>query len=377
MLTVTATTARDGRCPPYAATWVRREVNPASTRPDSSRPARIRCSALAADDAGTLTWSSSRKSPVLNAQGSKPGQSANRFLRGPASRAAPAPREGERHHPRLSVAVSGGRGSRDGHCGLLRRLGAPSGEAGNAGGSRGSRPTPTRQRGHPARKATAARGPRRSEDSRRAAPGHRRPRVRPGGRAAWRAPSLREGLPVPRGPPGGSGQAARVLWKRRGMARTRPTRRSRAVAGQRAPGQQLRDDRRVDRDREVHRLGHGAAMSGGRQLGGGGPQPAVLLKSRFQRCREPAGTPGTNSGSGGRCAPGSGARPVRQYQPSAAREYTSRSGCSPARTASTGAGSRKPLGPGVGHRRGVGHHPGDAQVGQQRLAVRGEQHVAG
>ena len=56
-------------------------------------------------------------------------------------------------------------------------------------------------------------------------------------------------------------------------------------AGQGAPGQQLRNDRGVDGDREVHRRGHGAAVNGGSQLGGRGPQPAVLIEARLPALR--------------------------------------------------------------------------------------------
>ena len=68
---MTATTARDGCCPSSAtsrATWVRRVVNPASTRPDSLSLPLIRPSAIAAADAGTLTWSSRPNSPELKAR---------------------------------------------------------------------------------------------------------------------------------------------------------------------------------------------------------------------------------------------------------------------------------------------------------------------
>ena len=52
------------------------------------------------------------------------------------------------------------------------------------------------------------------------------------------------------------------------------------------PRQQLRNDRGMDRDREVHRGGRSAAMNGARQLAGRGPEPPVIVESCFQRGRQ-------------------------------------------------------------------------------------------
>ena len=55
----------------------------------------------------------------------------------------------------------------------------------------------------------------------------------------------------------------------------------------------------------------------------------------------------------------------------------SRSGCSPARTASDGGGILESCRALFRDRSGVGHHARDAEIGQQRFAVGREEHVAG
>ena len=293
-------------------------------------------------------------------------------------------REERRRHPRPAAPAPGRAGA--GSCGLRRGLGvrrrrSPGmpGAAGAPGESpRGNEDT---QRGPGPRPRHECRGG--PAEVRRAAPGLADcrasdvpRRVPPGGRsgARWRAG---EGRPVPGDPPGAkrpgrAGPAEAALQGPEPFDPPLPRR-----AGQGAPGQQLRDDRRVDRDREVHRCGHGAAMNGGGQLGGRGPQPAVLMKSGFQRCGQRRRNSGNQQrqrrplrarlrGASGQAVPAQ----RRERIHIALRLQSGPDGVHRRRVAEA-------LGPGVGHRRGVSHHAGHAQVGQQRFAVRGEQHVAG
>ena len=118
-------------------------------------------------------------------------------------------------------------------------------------------------------------------------------------------------------------------------------------------------------------------MNGGGQLGGRRPEPTVLVESGFQGCSKRRRNPGNQQRQRRPLRAGLG-RAAGQAVPAQRRQrihITFRlqpgpDGVHRRRVAET-------LRSGVGHRHGVSGHAGHAQVGQQRFAVGGEQHIAG
>ena len=287
---MTATTARGRPLSSVAATCGQEVVNPVRTRPDSSRLALICPSAIGRGRRRDVDLIQQPEVPRAERQGAKPGQSADRFLGVRRVKLSlHLGRNGGRIHGWRPPASWAGAGTCSVRAPSQPRR--PSGEARERRGHRGSRDSPPgnedAQHGQAhgcGPEAAAARSGFRRDGTRADAGGRSGAATAEARRRAeWRAPALREALPAPGDPPGGSGQAARGLRNAplKGPEPFDPPLPRRSGEG--APRQQLRDDRRVDRDREIHRFGHGAAMNGGRQLGGRGPQPAVLMKSGFQR----------------------------------------------------------------------------------------------
>ena len=266
---------------------------PARTWPDPESLELIPASAIAAGDAGTLTCSSRPKSPERNARArsrasprtASSGSGESSRARSSGGTAAPPGPGAGCTRPAADRSVGSGHPPAPPPCCL-------------AAGRPGRRPEAAAGGGPPA-KSQAAAGPRRRQQQGTGPP---KPPGDPDGGREPAGTSRRQRLPLlpPEWRAAGRAPARRAAESTGACTGRRPSGTARrrcdpvqpaaerlgpalpGAAGQGQAGQQLRDDRGVDGNREVHGSRRGAAVDRGGKFRSRRPLPAVLIQSGFQ-----------------------------------------------------------------------------------------------